>query len=45
MSMADQRQRIDDPHLLSYPIPYMIDSGKVEIISVYASMERVKILS
>ena len=43
--MADQRQRIDDPHLLSYPIPYMIDSGKVEIISVYASMERVKILS
>lgn len=32
--MAGQNQRIVDPHLLGYPIPYMIDYGKVKMISV-----------
>ena len=44
---ASQKRIIVDPQSTGYPIPYLIDSGKVEKISVYAStyMEQVKILS
>ena len=44
---ASQKRIIVDPQSTGYPIPYLIDSGKVEKISVYAStyMEHVKILS
>ena len=39
---ASQKRIIVDPQSTGYPIPYLIDSGKVEKISVYAStyMER-----
>ena len=44
---ASQKRIIVDPQSTGYPIPYLIDSGKVEKISVYAStyMEQVRILS